>query len=132
MCRHQQGIGENLEFVKRWINFAMVCVPFRPFNVLSPNIVITSKNQKRMSFVLVIITLILLLILLGFSVERMLSKQPLPQPLLLGTSLATGLWSGLMIAAWDALGAAALASGATAVMLVLLRWYNQGGRRRRS
>lgn len=83
-----------------------------------------------MSFVLVIISLILMLILLGFSVERMLSKQPLPQSLLLGTSLVTGLWSGLMIAAWDALGAAVLASGVTAVMLVLLRWHNQGLKRK--
>jgi len=83
-----------------------------------------------MSFVLVIVALILMLILLGFSVERMLSKQMLPQPLLLGTSIATGLWSGLMLVAWDPLGAAALASGAMAVMLVLLRWYNQRVRRK--
>ncbi|HRD79163.1 MAG: hypothetical protein IAE84_06100 [Saprospiraceae bacterium] len=78
-----------------------------------------------MSFVFVIITLILLLILLGFSVERMLSRQVLPQPLLLSTSLVAGLWSGLMVVSWDMLGAAVLATGATALMLVLLRWYNQ-------
>ncbi|HRF40772.1 MAG TPA: hypothetical protein PK198_18400 [Saprospiraceae bacterium] len=78
-----------------------------------------------MSFVFVIITLILLLILLGFSVERMLSRQILPQPLLLSTSLVAGLWSGLMVVSWDMLGAAVLATGATALMLVLLRWYNQ-------
>lgn len=78
-----------------------------------------------MSFVFVIITLILLLILLGFSVERMLSRQVLPQPLLLATSLAAGLWSGLMVISWDVLGGAVLATGATALMLVLLRWYNQ-------
>lgn len=78
-----------------------------------------------MGFVFVIITLILLLILLGFSVERMLSRQVLPQPLLLSTSLVAGLWSGLMVVSWDMLGAAVLATGATALMLVLLRWYNQ-------
>lgn len=84
-----------------------------------------------MSFVLVIIALILMLILLGFSVERMLSRQALPQPLLLAASLATGLWSGLMVVAWDVLGAAVLATGATALMLVWLRWYNQGWKRKR-
>lgn len=78
-----------------------------------------------MSFVLVIITLIAMLILLGISVERMLGGRSLPQPLLLATGIVTGLWSGLMVADRDTMGSLVLATGVTAIMLVVLRWYNQ-------
>lgn len=74
-------------------------------------------------FTLTIIALIFMLFPLGFAAERVFSKRPIPQGLLVTTSAITGLWSGLATA--ELLGGLVVGTGICAFMLIGQRYYNR-------
>ncbi len=76
-----------------------------------------------MGFTVIMLALLLMLVPLGFSAERVFSRQPIPEKLLLTTSIITGLWGGLLTA--DLLAGATVSTGLCAFMLLLQKWYNR-------
>ena len=76
-----------------------------------------------MGFAVIITMLLLMLIPLGFSVERVFSRHPIPKRLLITTSVVTGLWGGLLTA--DLLAGSVVATGLCGLMLIAQRLYNR-------
>ncbi len=81
------------------------------------------KTEGKMGFAILIIMLLLMLIPLGFSAERVFSRHPIPRPLLVTTSVVTGLWGGLLTA--DLLAGSVVGTGLCGLMLIAQRLYNR-------